>query len=584
MPLELLCPDPATWRIAAIAPEQDRLVVHLEPMRPAVACPVCGTRSRRVHSRYRRRPWDVPWAQRPVQLVVHARRFFCDAPGCPRRIFVEPFPGILAPYARQTERWREALWEFTHASSAEVAARVARLLGYRASPDTLIRRQRAEPIAVPSPRVLGVDEFARRRGSTYGTLWVDLEQRRPIAVLEGRTAKPFTAWLQAHPPVAILVRDRANASALAGRQAVPDALQVANRCHLVRHVSDALKALLHSRQWCQPATVPQPAQLPPSDATITVRLAETPQAAPQPTPRKRAVWEAVQQHRNLGQSLRQIARVVGLERRTVRRYLAADQPPVYPARRPRPTQLTPYLGYLAERWAQGCHKARRLSHALVQRGYRGSESMVRVIVRPWRTGQPASRQELPPSRLARLLLQPARRLTEAEQQALEGFLHANPRLAQGYQLKTRFQTLLVERDPAALDQWLQEAESADLPPFRTVAHSFRQDDDAVRAALTTPWSTGQCEGQICRVKLITRLGYGRAKLDLLQQRLWHRMAMPGSPVMQRWEVEQPAGGLRFNRLWLRSLELMCEIHAVRLPMLHQNRGRAENPQQKRSRL
>jgi transposase len=540
MRLESLCPAPAAWRICRMTPEQDRIVFYLEPVRTVVACPVCGTDSRRIHSRYRRRPWDVPWGQQPVPLVVDARRFFCDALECPRRIFVEPFPGVLAPYARQTERWRQAILALAHASSAEMAARVAWLLGYRASPDSLIRRQRAEHFVVPSPRVLGVDEFALCRGRTYGTLLVDLERRQPVAVLEGRTAEPLSKWLLVHPTVAILVRDRAGAYALAGRQAAPDALQVADRFHLVCHVSDALNALLHSRQWYHPAPVPQPAGLLPRAAPITVHLAETPPQARQPTPRKCDVWEAVQQRRGLGQSLRQIAHALGLDRRTVRKYLAADQPPAYPTRRPRPTQLTPYLGYLAERWVQGCHNARRLYHELVQRGYRGSESMVRVIVRPWRTGQPASRQELPASRLARLLLQPAGRLTEADQQALEGFLDANPRLAQGYQLKTRFQTLLAERDLAALDQWLQVAETSELPAFQSVARSFRQDYDAVRAALTTPWSTGQCEGQICRVKLLKRLGYGRAKLDLLGQRILHRIIAPFQRAGTDVQVQEPS--------------------------------------------
>lgn len=151
MPLDPLCPDPTTWRITSIAPQRDRLILHLEPMRSAVACPVCGTRSRPVHSRYRHIPWDVLWGRWPVQLVVSARRFFCDAPTCPRRIFVEPFPAVLAPYARQTERLRQVLLELAHASNAETAARLARWLGYVTSPDTLIRRQRAEPIIVPSP-------------------------------------------------------------------------------------------------------------------------------------------------------------------------------------------------------------------------------------------------------------------------------------------------------------------------------------------------------------------------------------------------------------------------------------------------
>jgi transposase len=184
------------------------------------------------------------------------------------------------------------------------------------------------------------------------------------------------------------------------------------------------------------------------------------------------------------------------------------------------------VGYLAERWAQGCHNARQLYHELVQQGYHGSASMVRVIVRPWRTRQEASAPALTPAQRAHLILQPAGRLTETERDTLDGFLEANPLLARGYRLKTRFQTLRAERDVGAFELWLQQAETSELPSFQTVARSFRQDADAIIAALTTPWSTGPCEGQICRVKLIKRLGYGRAKLDLLRQRILHRMVPP----------------------------------------------------------
>jgi Transposase len=173
-----------------------------------------------------------------VSLVVQARRCFCEASTCLRRIFVESLPGGLACDARQTERWRQARLELAHASRAEVAARVARRLGIRARPDTLIRQQRAAPLVFAAPRGLGVDELALRRGGRDGTLLVALEQRRPIAVLAGRPAEPLTTWQRAPPTGAIVVRERADAYALAGRQAAPDALQVADRFHLLRHVGD----------------------------------------------------------------------------------------------------------------------------------------------------------------------------------------------------------------------------------------------------------------------------------------------------------------------------------------------------------
>src|SRR5882724_3903860 len=167
--LKSLGSDPGTWRVAVIALDCDRLVMHLEHMRSAAACPVCGMRSRRAHRSYHRKPWDVPWGRWPVHLRVHARRFCCDVPTCVRRILVEPFPRVLARYAHRTERLPQVLLELAHGSHAESAARLARWLGYVTSPDTLIRRQRAERISVSEPRV------------------VDLERYQPVAVLGGRT-------------------------------------------------------------------------------------------------------------------------------------------------------------------------------------------------------------------------------------------------------------------------------------------------------------------------------------------------------------------------------------------------------------
>jgi transposase len=198
------------------------------------------------------------------------------------------------------------------------------------------------------------------------------------------------------------------------------------------------------------------------------------------------------------------------------------------------------LGYRAERWAQGCYNARRLHHEVVQRGYRGSEGMVRVVDRPWHTRQESGLPALTVAQLSRLLLQSVGRLTEAEREAFEAFLRGNPLLAQGYELKTRFQTLLAARDLGALEPWLREAETSSLPSFAAVAHSFRQNYEPIKAAFATPWSTGQSEGQICRVKLIKRLGYGRAKLDLLRQRILHRKVVPAIPAKQRREVKQQA--------------------------------------------
>jgi transposase len=518
---EPLCPSPEVWRLGLIALLHDRILIHLEPLRESVPCPHCGTRSNRIHSRYWRRPWDLSWSSWLVQLVVHARKFFCDNAPCLRRIFTEPFPGVLGRYARRTHWLHKVLLELAFSSCAEAAARVSKLLGYITSPDTLIRYQRREQITTLMPQVLGVDEFALRRGSTYGTILIDLERRQPVDILDGKQAEPLAQWLRDHPGVDILVRDRAEAYALAGHAGAPQALQVADRFHLARNVSDALTELLRSRQWITPAQETELAIHPEIHRAKSATILEMKE--PKATPRKEALWEAVQQRKESGEYIRAMARELGICRRTVRKYLAAEHPPTYRKRSSRRTKLAPYLSYMHQRWQEGCPSARRLYSELVSRGYRGSESQVRATVRPWRTKRSsAPRTNRPTTGFHWWVLRPNQHLGESSKQELADFLEANPALAKGYYLKESFQRILAEHDGGALDAWLRAATESELKPFEALAKSFRQDYAAIKLALTMPWSTGQCEGQICRVKLIKRLGYGRAKLDLLRQRVLHR--------------------------------------------------------------
>lgn len=474
-------------------------------MRRSVLCPDCDAVSARVHSRYERTPRDLPWSQWQAQLVVHARRFFCDNDERRRRIFAERFPGVLEHYARQTERLQRSLLELAYSTSAEMAARVGKMLGYVTSGDTLIRRQRQDRMTIPVPRILGVDDFALRRGQTYATILIDLERRQPVDIIDGRHAEPLADWLRSHPQVDVIARDRSHEYALAGRTASPDALQVADRFHLAQNVNESLLKLLRSQRWIDTP-----------GSTYSGEKAK-------PTPRMRALWEDIQRRKNTGQSYSAIARELGINRQTVRKYLDAERPPVFGPRRPQATKLMPYLPYLRRRWLEGCHNARTLYKELVRQGYDGPERKVRSVVQPWRSAMSYPIQRRAPN-LRWTLLRPYSQLTQTDRLWLDQMLQINPDLGRGHYLKESFQRIFSERDAEALDVWIDEASESGIPAFKATARSIMHDYDAVQAALLTPWSTGQCEGQICRVKLIKRQGYGRAKLDLLRQRVLHRTA------------------------------------------------------------
>jgi len=236
---------PADVYLTDVRLEQETLTLVLKSNQASAVCPGCTRPSTRIRGRYTRTLADLPCQGRAVQVRLEVRRFVCTTRGCPRTTFAERFPQLSRAYARRTLRQAEALIEVAFAQGGKAGAQLAKRLAMPTSRETLLRLIRST--AVPqrkTPQVLGLDDFAWKKGDRYGTLLVDLQAHCPVEVLPDREAATVVRWLRAHRGVKIISRDRAGAYAEAATRGAPRARQVADRYHLLVNLRDALKGTL----------------------------------------------------------------------------------------------------------------------------------------------------------------------------------------------------------------------------------------------------------------------------------------------------------------------------------------------------
>nr|WP_307843146.1 ISL3 family transposase [Streptomyces triculaminicus] len=293
-------------------------------------CPGCGVRSVRVHDRYRRRIADQAVGGQSVVLHLTVRRFRCDAASCLRRTFAEQVPGLTFRYGRRSVLLRETLETIGLALAGRAGARLARALKCTVSPNTLLNLVRALPGTAPerSPRVLGVDDFALKRGHVYATILIDIETGRPIDVLPDRTARTLAAWLDQHPGTEIVCRDRASSYAEAVRTSAPDAIQVADRFHVWQNLTDAVERCVIAHRSCL-STAGTTDTAPPLET-------ERPREGKYVTNTHQR-HAAVHELHGKGVGTTRISQILGMDPKTVRRYAraATAEELIVPPRPPR---------------------------------------------------------------------------------------------------------------------------------------------------------------------------------------------------------------------------------------------------------
>jgi transposase len=383
---------------------------------------------------------------------------------------------------------------------------------------------------------LGVDDWAWRKGQDYGTILVNLDLHRVVDLLPDRAAESFSEWLQQHPEIETISRDRCGLYAEGAALGAPQSQQVADRFHLILNLSATMERMLEERSRqliLPPAEDPVAAtQAPDADGGSTgVPVAALPPPTQSQLRRQRRLkrYAQVVAMFSSGQSQAAISRALGIERKTIRRWLRRGQ---FPERKPphrRPPKVNEFADYLPQRWNEGCHNASRLYQEIREKGYQGKRAMVARFVAGWRkigkAASPKAPERVSPKHAAILVTRPEDQMTDEQQQLFDRITIQCPEVINLRQIALRFRAALTADESTQLRQWIEGAKRSEFGAVVRFAYGLQKDISAVAAAVDTSWSTGQVEGQINRLKAIKRQMYGRAGFELLRARV-----LPYSPA------------------------------------------------------
>src|SRR5436305_7958163 len=240
-----LLPLPEGMRISQIQTTENGLVIAIDATHPTSCCPLCAERSSSIHSHYRRVARDAPCAGRRVQLLLKVRKFYCRNPYCERKVFTERLPAFVEPWARMTVRHCEQITSIGLATCGKGGVRLAARLGLKTTRQTILRRIMELPtVSTGSVLFLGRDDFSFRRGYRFGTILVNLESHRVVDLLADRQAETAAQWMRQQPDLMVVSRDRGGEYASAAREGAPQAIQCADRFHVVKNLSEAVQVLL----------------------------------------------------------------------------------------------------------------------------------------------------------------------------------------------------------------------------------------------------------------------------------------------------------------------------------------------------
>lgn len=496
-------------------------------------CPVCLKKSGRIHSRYSRRLIDLPILGQTLQLLLFSRKFFCDNTKCSRKIFTERYSSLIKSYARRTDRLEEILIAVAFSSNAQTDSKLSRKMGFYVSRDTILRIIRKQPIKTNhGAEIVGVDDWAYRKNHTYGTIVCDQETGKPIDLFAGRESTDFAKWLEEHPTIKLITRDRSDSYSKAIKDTSPQIIEVADRFHISKNLLDTLKDFAQKTfaSRIHIGYEEKPVEEEKSRDTAT----KAKQRQTQVRENKRTVVREVKKLRAQGMTIKAIASEMKIVRNTVMRYIRLDEETAISRRSSNwPKKLTDQYDQTIANLILSGNSARQIYIALQEQGCKASETTVWRRINQLKSQNKITKSPNDAPKLVKKWLKCSDvisymwtfedELIEEHKGYLDTVFLKFPAAKTAYSLVQKFRLIQKEKAPDKFLEWIEEAMASGISEMKSFAKGIKSNLPEVYNAYIYDYSNGLLEGHINRLKMIKRLMFGRANFDLLRQRVLHQM-------------------------------------------------------------
>ena len=532
------------FRIKSIEQKNGNIMIFASIKSKRSQCLIRGHFSTAVHDHYHRKLSDLPAFQNTTTLVLKTRKFKCKNLKCNRKVFSEQTSHINR-YSRKTLR----AWQVLNSLSIELTGKLGSTLSKQlflpvsSSTITRIAHKQQLPI-IKQPVILGVDDWAFRKGVSYGTVLIDMETSRPIDLLSSRDSANLKEWLKKYPAIKIVTRDRSGAYSSAINEICPDAIQVADRFHLLMNLSDALDKYFKSiskeiRKVIKDKT----------DEILSLAANEDPcknrdfknqllmQAATEskdiPVDQRIYNFNKVKELQSKGTPIKRIATILKISRNTVRSYFIQET--LSPRIHPRSVNINLFSGYILSRLNIEGYKRNDIFDEILGLGYNGGRTQAFDYINKLRLEYSLTtldnnevQQKMIPyvkslnsRKLAKYIGGSMSDIEDPDEKSCMKTLIENlPELQIVRKLVRIFRTM-IKCGSGNITRWIDfiKRSKRKLSGLKSFAYGLSRDINAVQNSIRLPWSNGTVEGHVNRIKSIKRQMYGRASFELLRRKV-----------------------------------------------------------------